>query len=232
MAGVRVRYGYRRLHVLLRREGWRVNDKRVYRLYRLEGLSLRLKSKKKRASAVRVPLPQPSSALESWSMDFMTDSLVDGRKFRLLTIVDNFSRVSPAIEVDFSLTGQRVVEALEHLRNCYGLPKSIRVDNGTEFASKVVDEWAYRKGIKLEFSRPGKPMDNGYIESFNGKLRAECLNQNWFESIEEARGKVEQWRVEYNEYRPHSALGQQTPRAFEQEWQRSRGARETRFLTF
>ena len=146
-------------------------------------------------------------------MDFMTDSLVDGHKFRLLTIVDNFSCVSPAVEVDFSLTGQRVVEVLEHLGNCYGLPKSIRVDNGTEFASKAVDEWAYRKGIKLEFSRPGKPMDNGYIESFNGKLRAECLNQNWFESIEEARSKIEQWRVGYNEYRPRSALGQQTPRA-------------------
>jgi len=165
-------------------------------------------------------------------MDFMSDSLVDGYKFRLLTIVDSFSRVSPAVEVDFSITGQRVVEVLERLGNCYGLPKSIRVDNGTEFASKVMDEWAYRKGIKLEFSRPGKPMDNAYIESFNGKLRAECLNQNWFESIEEARSKIEQWRVEYNEYRPHSALGQQTPSAFEQEWQRSRGARETRFLTF
>jgi putative transposase len=129
LAGVRVRYGYRRLHVLLRREGWHVNHKRVYRLYKLEGLSLRLKSKKKRVSAVRVPLPQPSSALESWSMDFMSDSLVDGRKFRLLTIVDNFSRVSPAVEVDFSLTGQRVVDVLELLGSCYGLPKSIRVDN-------------------------------------------------------------------------------------------------------
>lgn len=232
LASVRVRYGYRRLHVLLRREGWLVNHKRVYRLYKQEGLSLRLKSKKKRVSAVRVPLPQPSAALESWSMDFMSDSLVDGRKFRVLTIVDNFSRVSPALEVDFSLTGERVVEVLERLAKTSGLPKSIRVDNGTEFASKTVDEWAYKNGVKLEFSRPGKPTDNGYIESFNGKLRGECLNQNWFESIEEARSKIEQWRIEYNEYRPHSALGQETPTAFVEKWQKNRGAREAGFLTF
>jgi putative transposase len=144
--------------------------------------------------------------LESWLMDFMSDSLLDGRKFRLLTIVDNFSRVSPAIEVAGSLSGRRVVEVLEGLATSVGLPKSIRVDNGTEFTAKVVDEWAYRRGIKLEFSRPGKPPDNGYIESFNGKLRQECLNQIWFASIEEARSQIEKWRVEYNEYRPHSAL--------------------------
>jgi putative transposase len=231
LAGVRVRYGYRRLHVLLQREGWQVNAKRVYRLYKQEGLSLRLKTKKKRASAVRVPMPRPSSALESWSMDFVSDSLVSGAKFRALTIVDNFSRVSPAVEVDFSLTGRRVAEVLDRLGRVYGLPKTIRVDNGTEFCSKALDEWAYRKGIKLEFIRPGKPMENGYIESFNGKLREECLNQNWFESIEEARRKIEQWRVEYNEYRPHSALGQETPSAFEQQWQLNRGRRRAGFLT-
>jgi putative transposase len=231
LAGVRVRYGYRRLHVLLRREGWQVNHKRVYRLYKLEGLSLRLKSKKKRASCIRVPRPQATAALQTWSMDFMHDSLVDGRTFRLLTIVDNFSRVSPAIEVDQSLTSKRVVEVLERLGKSFGLPKSIRVDNGTEFSSKVMDEWAYRRGIKLEFSRPGKPTDNGYIESFNGKLRQECLNQNWFTSIEEARQEIEKWRVEYNEYRPHSALGNETPSAFVKKWQQNRGAREGKFLT-
>lgn len=147
LAGVRLRYGYRRLHVLLQREGWQVNVKRVYRLYRLEGLSLRLKCKKKRVSAVRVPMPQPSSALESWSMDFVSDSLVNGQKFRALTIVDNFSRVSPAVEGDFSLTGKRVVEVLDCLGRVNGLPKAIRVANGTEFASKVMDEGAYGKGI-------------------------------------------------------------------------------------
>lgn len=231
LAGVRVRYGYRRLHVLLQREGWHVNVKRVYRLYRLEGLSLRLKTKKKRASAVRVPMPRPRSALESWSMDFVSDSLVNGMKFRALTIVDNFSRVSPAVEVDFSLTGKRVVEVLDRLGRTYGLQKTIRVDNGTEFCSKAMDEWAYRKGIKLEFIRPGKPMEKGYIESFNGKLREECLNQNWFESIEEARSKIKQWREEYNEYRPHSALGQETPSAFQQQWQLSRGHRKAEILT-
>jgi putative transposase len=161
LAGVRVRYGYRRLHVLLQREGWHVNAKRVYRIYRMEGLSLRLKTKKKRVSAIRVPMPRPKSALQSWSMDFVSDSLVSGMRFRALTIVDNFSRVSPAVEVDFSLTGKRVVEVLDRLGRVYGLPKTIRMDNGTEFASKAVDEWAYRKGIKLEFIRPGKPMENG-----------------------------------------------------------------------
>lgn len=231
LAGVRVRYGYRRLHVLLQREGWQVNAKRVYRLYRLEGLSLRLKTKKKRVSQLRVPMPRPGSALESWSMDFVSDSLVKGVRFRALTIVDNFSRVSPAVEVDFSPTGRRVAEVLERLGRVYGLPKTIRVDNGTEFCSKAMDEWAYRKGIKLEFIRPGKPMENGYIESFKGKLREECLNQNWFESIEEARGKIEQWRVEYDEYRAHSALGQETPSVFEQKWQLNRGRRKAEILT-
>jgi putative transposase len=171
LAGVRVRYGYRRLHVLPQREGWQVNAKRVYRIYRLEGLSLRLKTKKKRVSAVRVPMPQPSWALESWSMDFVSDSLVSGVKFRALTIVDNFSRVSPAVGVDSSLTGKRVAEVLERLGRVYGLTQSIRVDDATEFCSKGMDEWAYKKGIKLGFIRPGKPMETGYIESFNGKLR-------------------------------------------------------------
>jgi putative transposase len=129
-------------------------------------------------------------------MDFVTDSLVNGVKFRTLTIVDNFSRVSPAVEVDFSLTGKRVAKVLERLGRVYGLPKTIRVDNGTEFCSKAMVQWAYRKGIKLEFIGPGKPLENGYIESFNGKLREECSNQNWFESIEEARRKIEQWRVQ------------------------------------
>jgi len=217
--------------VLLLREGWKVNHKRVYRLYREEGLSLRLKSKKKRVSRARVESQAPQSPNEVWSMDFVTDNLGSGQAIRALTLVDNFSRVSPAIEVDFSLTGRRVVEVLERVIAKYGKPQVIKCDNGPEFISRVVDEWAYRKGVKLEFSRPGKPTDNAYIESFNGRFRQECLNQHWFETLEEARNKIEQWRVEYNETRPHSALGNETPEAFKKNWQQTRGSNEAEILT-
>jgi putative transposase len=229
LAAARVRYGYERLHTLLRREGWQINLKRVYRLYHEEGLSLRLKTKKKRISGRRVPLSRPAAPNECWSMDFVHDRLADGRPFRLLTLVDNFSRVSPAIECDFSFNGPRVVAVLEHLKE-NGLPQTIKVDNGSEFISKVVDAWAHRNGVKLEFSRPGKPTDNAFIESFNGRLRQECLNQNWFLSLADARETIENWRQDYNEYRPHSSLGQQTPSEFVADWQRTRTDPKAGFL--
>lgn len=214
LAATRVRYGYRRLHVLLRREGWKVNHKRVYRLYREEGLSIRVKRRKKLASAPRV-LPAPATRpLERWSLDFLADSLADGRRFRVLTIVDNVSRVSPAIEVGVSLTGERVVGVLERLQRTTGTPARIAVDNGPEFVSKALDAWAYRNGVQLEFSRPGKPTDNAFAESFNGHFRAECLDCHWFASLEEARHTIEAWRRDYNTKRPHRALGQQTPTAW------------------
>ena len=156
LAASRVRYGYRRLHVLLRREGWIINLKRVRRLYNLEGLSLRLKKPKKRVSALRIVPPPAQQPNERWSMDFMSDALHDGRRFRVFTIVDNFSRVSPALEVDFSLTGKRVVKVLERLKWTHGLPSVIHCDNGSEFISKVVDDWAHRNGVKLDFSRPAQ----------------------------------------------------------------------------
>jgi putative transposase len=207
--------------VLLQREGWRVNHKRVYRLYREEGLGIRVKRRRKRTSLPRLrPLPaeQPH---ERWSLDFLTDSLVDGRRFRVLTIVDNVSRVSPAIEVGPSLTGERVVAVLEQLRTTVGRPRRIAIDNGPEFISKVLDAWAYRHQVQLEFSRPGKPTDNAYVESFNGHFRAECLDQHWFASLEEARQVIERWRIEYNQERPHRALQQQTPAAFLASWRPS-----------
>jgi putative transposase len=214
IAAVRVRYGYRRVHTLLRREGWPVNVKRVYRLYRLDGLSLRLKARKKRVSAPRaVPLP-PQSPNEQWSMDFMSDSLYDGRRFRVLTLVDNMSRESPAIVVDRSFSGTRVVAVLNRLEATWGVPQSIQVDNGPEFSSKALDDWAHRHRIKLVFSRPGTPTDNPYIEAFNGRFRAECLDQHWFASLEEARQIIEAWRIDYNEVRPHTALDHQTPAAY------------------
>jgi putative transposase len=231
LAATRVRYGYRRLHVLLLREGWAINHKRVYRLYKQEGLSLRLKTKKKRASESRIPVPQPSAPMQCWSMDFVADRLADGRQIRLLTLVDNFSRVSPAIEVDFSVTGKRVVEVLERLKTGYGLPRVIKVDNGSEFISKAMDEWAYRNAVKLEFSRPGKPTDNAFIESFNGRLRQECLNQNWFTSLADARQIVEEWREDYNEERPHGSLDNRTPSEFVALWQQTRATLEAEILT-
>jgi putative transposase len=218
LAATRVRYGYRRLHVLLRREGWRVNHKRIYRLYREEGLSIRVKRRKKLASASRL-LPLPATKpLERWSLDFLTDGLANGRRFRVLTIVDNVSRVSPAIEVGVSLTGEGVVAVLERLKRTVGRPERIAIDNGPEFISKALDAWAYRNGVQLAFSRPGKPTDNAFVESCNGRFRDECLNQHWFTSVEEVRQTVEAWRLDYNMERPHRALGQQTPAAWEAAW--------------
>ncbi len=186
LAAARVRYGYRRLHVLLRREGWRVNHKRVYRLYREEGLGIRAKRRRKRVSGPRVTPPPAQRPQERWSLDFLADSLVDGRRFRVLTLVDNVSRVSPAIEVGTSLPGERIVAVLERLKRTVGMPERIAVDNGPEFVSKALDAWAYRNGVRLEFSRPGKPTDNAFAESFNGHFRAECLDCHWFASLEEA----------------------------------------------
>jgi putative transposase len=219
LAASRVRYGYRRLHVLLQREGWKINHKRVYRIYCQEGLSLRLKRAKKRVSVARVSSPPANAPNERWSMDFMADALADGRRFRVLTLVDNFSRVSPALEVDFSLSGEKVVAVLDRLAAAGSKPNILHVDNGPEFISKVLDAWAYKNGVHLEFSRPGKPTDNPFIESFNGKLRTECLEQNWFASLREAKETLEAHRKEYNTQRPHTALQYQTPAQYLENWQ-------------
>jgi putative transposase len=224
---VRVRYGYRRIHTLLLREGWQVNHKRVYRLYRLDGLSLRLKSRKKRVSALRPVLAPPEAPHQQWRRDFVQDSLYDGRRFRALTLVDNMSRESPAIEVDTSLPGRRVVALLERLAQTHGLPQVLQVDNGPEFISQALDEWAHRHGVKLKFSRLGTPTDNPFIEAFNGRFREECLNQHWFVSLEDARQSIEAWRIDYNEVRPHPSLGNQTPVAYEAAYLRNQAREET-----
>ena len=227
IAGIRVRYGYKRIHVLLRREGWRVNHKRVYRIYREEGLNLRRRRPRRHVSGSRrmdrPPVEYPNAC---WSMDFVCDSLFNGRRFRALTIVDNFSRECPAIGVGQSITGQDVVLVMDRLVQDQGIPDRIQCDNGSEFISKALDNWAYEMGVTMDFSRPGKPMDNAMIESFNGSFRDECLNVNWFLSIEDAREKIEQWRQEYNEFRPHSSLGDLTPRQFAEQFE----SQKTTFL--
>jgi putative transposase len=215
LAAARVRYGYRRLHVLLKREGYSANHKLVYRLYVEEGLGIRRRSPRRRKSVqIRPERSLAQRTNESWSMDFMSDQLFNGQRFRLLTLVDNFSRESLAVEVGQRLTGDDVVRALERVSGARGAPETIRVDNGPEFISRSLDLWAYWNGVKLAFSRPGKPTDNALIESFNGKLRQECLNQHWFLSLADAQAKVDSWRRDYNHDRPHSALGNQTPREY------------------
>ena len=213
LAQVRVRYGSQRLYILLRREGWPDNHKRVHRLYCLEGLNLRSKRpRRNRAAAHRLERLPLGRLHQSWSMDFVADNLFDGRKIRALTIVDNFSRQCLAIHVGQSLEGEDVVAVMQRLHQQLGVvPERIQVDNGSAFISKALDRWAYDQHITLDFSRPGKPTDNPYIESFNGSFRDECLNVHWFLSLTDAQEKIEHWRQEYNGFRPHSSLQNLTP---------------------
>lgn len=216
LAASRVRYGYRRLGILLRREGWAVNDKRVYRLYCEENLTVRAKRPRRHVTAkARAGRPAAGRVNECWSMDFMSDQLVNGRNIRVLTIVDNFTRESLAVEVGVGFTGHAVARVLARVAEARGgRPRTIRVDNGPEFTSRALDQWAYLNKVELDFSRPGKPTDNAFVESFNGRLRAECLDQHWFMDLADAREKLEAWRREYNEERPHSSLGNLAPSEF------------------
>jgi putative transposase len=212
---VRIGYGYRRLQILLQREGWKVNHKCVYRFYKEERLGLRKKPPRRRKACMKREIPPTATRKkECWSMDFMSDQLYDGRHIRLLTIVDNHTRESLAIHVDQRIRGIKVVEVLERVVLEHGKPERIQVDNGPEFISKDVDLWAYWNKVKMDFSRPGKPTDNAYIESFNARFRLECLNENWFLNMEDAREKVEEWRTDYNTERPHSSLNNMTPEEF------------------
>jgi putative transposase len=211
LAAERPRYGYRRLHQQLRRKGWDINHKLVYRLYREEGLVVRKRLRKRIAAARRQHLDTPAKPDQRWSMDFVSDALADGRVFRTLNIIDDFSRECVAIEVDTSLGGGRVVRVLERLAEQRALPERIVMDNGPEFTSKALDTWAHATGAQLHFIRPGKPTENAYVESFNGRFRDECLNENWFSSLLDARTCIESWRRHYNEERPHSSLFGSTP---------------------
>jgi putative transposase len=214
LAGSRVRYGYRRLTVLLKREGWEVNAKRIYRLYTEEGLIVRTKQRKERAQRQRVAQGPAVRKSERWSMDFVAQRLSDGRWIRVLTVVDQYTRECLTLHADTALSGEKVAAELNKIVASRGAPKSITVDNGTEFASKAMDHWAYSNGVHLDFIRPGLPVENSYIESFNGRLRDECLNVEAFFSLADARRKLAIWLHDYYHHRPHSALADRTPAEF------------------
>lgn len=220
LARSRVRYGYKRIHVLLKREGIHVNKKRVHRLYCQEGLQLRPRRPRRNVSAARRQRPRiearaPNAA---WAMDFVSDQLQDGRRFRALTVVDIFTRENLVIQVGRRLGGEDVAQALQRIARRRGLPQRIYCDNGAEFAGRLVDLWAYANHVILEFSRPGKPTDNAFIESFNGSLRDECLNTHWFTSLTDAQETLDAWRRDYNGSRPHKALDGLTPLEYAGKW--------------
>ena len=214
ICATRVRYGYRRVHVLLNREGWVLNVKRTRRVYNALGLQLRSKTPKRRVkAALRADRTPPSRSNEVWAMDFVHDQLATGGKLRILTVIDTFSRYVPVIDPRLAYRGADVVATMDRVCREMGYPRAIRVDQGSEFVSRDLDLWAYQNSVTLDFSRPGKPTDNAFIEAFNGRLRAECLNTHWFLSLTDAREKLECWRRDYNEVRPHGAIGNKTPAA-------------------
>jgi len=216
LAGLRPRWGYQRLHVLLRREGHVVNHKKVLRLYREEGLAVARRRRKKRVAMARVPLPAPTARTERWSMDFVSDALADGRPFRCFTLVDDFTHECVALEVGHSLPALRVMQVLDRAAQLTGLPRSIVCDNGPEFAGRALDVWAHQRGVALQFIRPGKPVENAFAESFNGKFRDECLSTNWFTDLRDAQRTIDLWRHDYNTVRPHQNLDRRTPAEFTQ----------------
>lgn len=222
------RWGVPRLTNKLRRLGFRVNPKRIARLCREGRLLLNRRRGRKRVAVVRAPRVVPTGPNQRWSMDFVHDRLADGRAFRVLTILDEGTRESPALVVGRSLTGQHVVAALDALAATRGLPQTIAVDNGTEFTSQTLDAWAEKRGIHLDFSRPGKPNDNAFIESFNSRLRDECLNEQWFTSLVDAQVKIETFRLEYLTEHPHSSLGGLTPAEYAARFTHSAPAELTR----
>ena len=235
IAQTRVRYGYRMIRVLLNREGWKVGKDLVYRLYKEEGLGLRMRPAGRRRAVVhREERFRPTGPNQAWAMDFVSDQFSDGRRFRALTILDVYSRESLAIEAGQSLKGEDVVRVLNRLKLERGVPRVLFCDNGAEFTSQVMDLWAYSNGVKIDFSRPGKPTDNAFVESFNGTFRAECLDAHWFQNLAYAKQIIETWRREYNESRPHRALANRTPEEFASQIAASRDLTEpktSRFLT-
>ena len=224
LAGERPRFGYRRLTILLRREGFRVNHKRIWKLYRDLGLAVRKKRRKRASQAPREAQPVASALNSCWSMDFLSDSMTDGRALRVFAAVDDYSRRCVALECDISLPAQRVTRALDRACENYGAPKCIRTDNGPEFTSRAFDQWCYERGIEHHFIRPGKPVENAFAESFNGRVRDEMLNQHCFTSVRHAQDLLDDWRVDYNTLRPHTALGGLSPEVYLDQRTRAQGS--------
>jgi putative transposase len=217
IAHVRRRFGYRRIHDLLRSEFPGVNHKRVYRLYKNANLAVRRRNKVKRPPNERVPLQIARKVNDVWSMDFVSDSLSNGRRIKCLTVADDFSHECVDIAVDFGISGQYVTRLLDQAAIFRGYPVAVRTDNGPEFTSRAFLAWTTLHGIRHILIQPGRPMQNGYIESFNGKFRDECLNEQWFQSLPQARDCIAEWRKDYNEVRPHSSLGRIPPAQFAQQ---------------
>ncbi len=214
IAAKKRRYGSPRIINVLRKNGIKDNHKRIERIYKEEGLQVKKRKKRRQTAAPRIVMPTPTKPNMRWSMDFVSDALADGRRFRCLNIIDDFSRESVFIHVDKSIPGHRVAQILDSLSGGRGLPEVIVCDNGPEFTSTSMDWWASERSVKLAFIRPGKPTENAFIESFNGKFRDECLNESWFTSLKDAQEKIEKWRKEYNRERPHSSLGGKSPEEF------------------
>lgn len=216
IAQVRRRFGYRRIHDLLRRQFPGVNHKRVYRLYSQAQLAVRKRKKVRRAASERVPLTAASRVNEVWSMDFVSDSLANGRRIKCLTVADDFTHECVDIAVDYGISGQYVTRLLERAAIFRGYPAAVRTDNGPEFTCRAFIAWAQAHDVRHILIQPGRPMQNGYIESFNGKFRDECLNEHWFQTLMQARSEIATWRQDYNEVRPHSSLGRIPPAEFAQ----------------
>jgi len=227
----RRRFGYRRVHRLLRREGTEVNHKKVYRLYREAGLAVRKRKRRKGIMVERQPLMLPDQPNHTWSMDFVMDSLANGRRIKCLTIVDDFTKECLDIPVAHGISGEQVCRTLDAIATFRGYPRAIRTDQGPEFTGKALDQWAYEHQVELKLIQPGKPMQNGYIESFNGKFRDECLNEHWFQDLAHTRQLISEWRVDYNEQRPHSSLDYQTPLEFASKSRRQATASTTNDIT-
>jgi putative transposase len=218
LAGERRRFGYRRLREMARRKGVVMNLKKVWRLYRELGLKVRRRAGRKRAIGTRAPLEKAVQPNAIWVLDFVSDTLTSGRRFRVFNVEDQFTRRGLGVEIDTSLPGRRIVRVLDRLVGQWGKPAKIVSDNGTELTCNAMLRWATESGIDWHYIAPGKPMQNGFVESFNGKLRDECLNEHLFDSLAQARRVIEAWRIDYNEVRPHSSLGYQTPEEFAAVW--------------